>query len=169
MKGDREACLEAGMDAFVPKPIQSVTLLETIEQLGSGLLPASHTDLHAGVATQEIGSDDILDEEALMTLVGDDRQLAGELADLYLDDLEPRVAEIASAARHGDADRLRSAAHALRGSSGSIKAENVSAAAGVLEEMGRSREMGGVLSALELLDVAVASLRPRLVLLAGAP
>jgi len=169
MKGDREACLEAGMDAFVPKPIQSVTLLETIERLGSGLLPASHTDLHAGVATQEIGSDDILDEEALMTLVGDDRQLAGELADLYLDDLEPRVAEIASAARHGDADRLRSAAHALRGSSGSIKAENVSAAAGVLEEMGRSREMGGVLSALELLDVAVASLRPRLVLLAGAP
>ena len=169
MKGDREACLEAGMDAFVPKPIQSVTLLETLEQLGSGSLPASHTDLHAGVATQGIGSDDILDEEALMTLVGDDRQLAGELADLYLDDLEPRVAEIASAAREGDADRLRSAAHALRGSSGSIKAENVSAAAGVLEEMGRSREMGGVLNALELLDVAVASLRPRLVLLAGAP
>ena len=169
MKGDREACLEAGMDAFVPKPIQSVTLLETLEQLGSGSLPASHTDLHAGVATQEIGSDDILDEEALMTLVGDDRQLAGELADLYLDDLGPRVAEIASAARGRDADRLRSAAHALRGSSGSIKAENVSAAAGVLEEMGRSREMGGVLSALELLDVAVASLRPRLVLLAGAP
>jgi signal transduction histidine kinase/CheY-like chemotaxis protein/HPt (histidine-containing phosphotransfer) domain-containing protein len=167
MKGDREACLEVGMDAFVPKPIQSATLLETLDHLGSGSLPASHTDLHAGLATHEIGSDDILDEEALMTLVAGDRQLAGELAELYLDDLEPRVTEIASAAQDGDADRLRAAAHSLRGSSGSIKAENVFAAAGALETMGRSGELEGVHHALNVLDAALVSLRPRLVALAG--
>jgi two-component system sensor histidine kinase/response regulator len=166
MKGDREACLEAGMDAFVPKPIQSATLLQTLEQLGSGSPAVSQPDLPATLATCEIGGDDILDEEALMTLVAGDRQLAGELAELYLDDLEPRVTEIASAAQDRDADRLRAAAHCLRGSSGSIKAENVFAAAGALEAMGRSGEMQGVTHALKVLDAALVSLRPRLVALA---
>jgi hypothetical protein len=43
----------------------------------------------------------------------------------------------------------------------------VSAAAGVLEAMGRSGELVGVQRALADLNSALASLRPRLVLLAG--
>ena len=31
MKGDAERCLEAGMDGYIPKPIQMQTLLETIQ------------------------------------------------------------------------------------------------------------------------------------------
>jgi HPt (histidine-containing phosphotransfer) domain-containing protein len=58
-------------------------------------------------------------------------------------------------------------AHALRGSAGSLKAGIVSAAAGVLEKMGRSGELGGVQHALIELNAALASLRPRLVILAG--
>jgi two-component system, sensor histidine kinase and response regulator len=34
MKGDRERCLEAGMDGYVSKPIQADELLQTIENLG---------------------------------------------------------------------------------------------------------------------------------------
>ena len=164
MKGDREACLAAGMDAFVPKPIQSAKLLEVLEQLAAGSLPDSSKEVDPD---DFVGTEKTLDEAALMKLVGGNRELASELAELYLTDLEPRVNEITAAVGARDGVRLRSAAHALRGSSGSIKAENVSAAAGVLEGMGQSGEMDGVLRALELLTVAVASLRPRLVLLAG--
>lgn len=35
MKGDRERCLEAGMDAYVSKPLQAQQLLEVIESLVS--------------------------------------------------------------------------------------------------------------------------------------
>jgi two-component system sensor histidine kinase/response regulator len=163
MKGDRDACLKAGMDAFVPKPIQSARLIEVLEQLASGSLPHSSPE----VEMDDTVGTETLDEAALMKLVGGNRELASELAELYLTDLEPRVTEIAAAVGARDGDRLRSAAHGLRGSSGSMKAESVSAAASVLEEMGRSGEMDGVLRALELLNVALASLRPRLVLLAG--
>jgi two-component system sensor histidine kinase/response regulator len=162
MKGDREACLKAGMDAFVPKPIQSAKLLEVLQQLASGSLPDSSDEAE----TDAVGTE-TLDEAALMKLVGGNRALASELAELYLTDLEPRLTAITAAVGARDGDRLRAAAHALRGSSGSMKAESVSAAAGVLEAMGRSGEMDGVLRALELLNVALASLRPRLVLLAG--
>jgi HPt (histidine-containing phosphotransfer) domain-containing protein len=102
-----------------------------------------------------------------MELVGGDRALAGELAGLFLEDLEPRVTEITAAVRGLDAGRLRAGAHALRGSAGTMKAQSVSQAAGVQETMGRSGELHGVQVALENLNTALASLRPRLVALAG--
>jgi len=33
MKGDREHCIEAGMDAHVPKPVSATHLLEMIQKL----------------------------------------------------------------------------------------------------------------------------------------
>ena len=117
--------------------------------------------------TDDADRTEALDEVALMTLVGGDRRLAGELAGLFLDELEPRVSQITAAVTALDADRLRDRAHALRGSAGSLRAETVSAAAGVLEAMGRSHDLDGVLQALEELNVALASLRPRLLELAG--
>ena len=163
MKEGREACLEAGMDAFLSKPIQAAQLVETLERLASGSLP----DLNADAKSADTDGAETLDEVALMKLVGGNRELAGELAELYLDDLKPRVDEITAAVGERNADCLVAAAHALRGSSGSLRAENVSAAAGALEAMGRSGELEGVQRALDVLTAALASLRPRLVLLAG--
>jgi len=173
MKGHREACFEAGMDGFAPKPIQSAKLLEMLDRLGTGSMPAmSETATADGVESEALdevalGESEALDEVALMKLIGGDRKLAGELAELFLEDLEPRVTEITAAVTQRDADRLRAGAHALCGSAGSLKAGIVSAAAGALEAMGRSGEMVGVQGALADLNSALASLRPRLVLLAG--
>ena len=158
------ACTEKMLEELEETPTQSHKLVEGLEQLASGSLPESSKEVDAD---EVVGTEKTLDEAALMKLVGGNRELASELAELYLTDLEPRVNEITIAARARDGVRLRAAAHALRGSSGSIKAENVSAAAGVLEGMGQSGELDGVLHALELLTVAIATLRPRLVLLAG--
>lgn len=164
MKGDREACFEAGMDGFAPKPIHSAKLLEMLERLGSES-PLRGPSREG--ETEDAGRADALDEAALLKLVGGNRELVGELAEMFLEDLEPRVTEITAAVSERDAVRLRSGAHALSGSAGSLKAGVVSAAAAVLEGMGRSGELAGVHHALAELNVAIASLRPRLVLLAG--
>jgi hypothetical protein len=37
MKGDREHCLESGMDAYVSKPLRPETLFEAMEQLVAGV------------------------------------------------------------------------------------------------------------------------------------
>ena len=109
-----------------------------------------------------------LDETALMAVVGGDRELARQLAALFLEDLGPRVTEITAAVSELDAKRLHAGAHALRGSAGSIKADIVAAAAGVLEAMGRASKLEGVMRALDELTIAVANLRPRLVALAAS-
>lgn len=108
-----------------------------------------------------------LDEAALLILVGGDQKLAAELAQLFLNDIEPRMTEITTAVTEHDAVRLRAGAHALRGSAATMQADDVSAAAGDLETMGRSGLLDGVQRALEALNVAMTILRPRLVALAG--
>jgi signal transduction histidine kinase/CheY-like chemotaxis protein/HPt (histidine-containing phosphotransfer) domain-containing protein len=177
MKGDREACLEAGMDGFVPKPIQSARLLEALELLATGSPPETPLQIahlsqanEAGpqrVAVEQPSAD--LDEAALLVVVGGNRALAGELAVLFLDDIEPRMKEINTAVTERDADRLRAGAHALRGSAATMTAHSVAAAAEELETMGRSGLLDGVQRVLEKLNAALAILRPRLVALTGAP
>ena len=113
------------------------------------------------------GDTDTLDEAALMNVVGGDRNLAGELAQLFLDDLDDRVAEITAAVEARQVDRLRAAAHALRGSAGSLRAGSVRDASGALESIASSGFLEGAKHALNVLDLALASLRPRLVKMTG--
>jgi HPt (histidine-containing phosphotransfer) domain-containing protein len=110
---------------------------------------------------------DDFDEAALLVVVGGNRDLAAQLAVLFLDDLEPRMKEINTSVAERDASRLRAGAHALRGSAATMTAKNVATAAGALETMGRSGVLGGVQRAVEELDAALAVLRPRLVALTG--
>jgi HPt (histidine-containing phosphotransfer) domain-containing protein len=128
-------------------------------QLAGGLL--------SGVKPDDIGDTDTLDEPALMTVVGGDRKLASELAQLFLDDLDNRVAEINAAVEARQVDRLRAAAHALRGSAGSLRAGNVRDASGALESIASSASLEGAMHALNVLDLALASLRPRLAKMTG--
>jgi HPt (histidine-containing phosphotransfer) domain-containing protein len=103
-----------------------------------------------------------------MTLVGGDRELASQLAALFLEDLAPRLTEITAAVSELDSKRLQMGAHALRGSAASINADIVAATAGVLETMGRASKLDGVQRALDDLTIAVANLRPRLVALVAS-
>ena len=108
-----------------------------------------------------------LDEPALMKVVGGDRKLANELAQLFLDDLDNRVAEITAAVEARQVDSLRAAAHALRGSAGSLRAGNVRDASGALESIASSASLEGAMHALNVLDLALATLRPRLAKMTG--
>lgn len=184
MKGDREACFAAGMDGFAPKPIQSVKLLEMLDRLASGstraatpatampavsaTTPANSTYVVTGpTEPADISDSATLDEVGLMQLVSGNGALASELAGLFLADLEPRVKEITAAVNGRDAPRLRMGAHALAGSAGTIKAGLVAATAKALETIARSGELSEGPNALVKLNSALASLRPRLVVLAG--
>jgi signal transduction histidine kinase/DNA-binding response OmpR family regulator/ligand-binding sensor domain-containing protein len=44
MKGDRERCLDCGMDGYLPKPIRASELDEVLEQIESGLAPTAQPE-----------------------------------------------------------------------------------------------------------------------------
>ena len=68
MKGDRERCLEAGMDGYVSKPIQVEELFKAIEDLTSTsvvALPRPRVERRA---------DEVIDGAAVLALVGGDEE-----------------------------------------------------------------------------------------------
>jgi PAS domain S-box-containing protein len=135
MKGDRERCLEAGMDGYISKPIRSGELEQAIAQLISPPKPSK------GPVSEVSHADDVIDYATLLAGVDGDRRLLREIVRLFLADCPQRLSEIKEAIRRGDAGALGRAAHALKGSVGNFAAHKAFAACRRLENMGRGSDL----------------------------
>src|SRR5262245_31309031 len=124
MAGDRERCLAAGMDGYLSKPVDPQLLFAAVERPGTS---TSVLDAAASPA--------IFDMDALLTRVGGDRELMIEVIRLFLEDCPARLENIAAAMAANDADAVRVAAHALKGSAGSLGAVAVYDTSTTLEHL----------------------------------
>jgi signal transduction histidine kinase/CheY-like chemotaxis protein len=166
MKGDRERCLQAGMDGYVSKPIQPQELWEAI----GFLVPVSRTRAAAEAPPAPaagLTAGDVFDREAVLKRVGGSTELLQEIVKLFLDECPRLLGEVHEAVARRDADRLHRAAHALKGTVANFKAPAVFDAALRLEVMGRSGQLDGSAEAcrtlegeIERLERALAELRP---------
>jgi CheY-like chemotaxis protein/anti-sigma regulatory factor (Ser/Thr protein kinase) len=138
MKEDREACLAAGMDGYVAKPISPTTLFEQIEAVRG----------HPGPGPARRG----LDVDDLLARCDGDPQLLRELATIFLGDYPARLAAVRTAAQRRDARALQAEAHALKGAAGNFGAPDAVEAARRLEFMARDSDLAGVDTALAELE-----------------
>ncbi len=90
--------------------------------------------------------------EALLSRVGGDKEIFVELCDIFLDDAPKRLAAIRTALGAGDAQALRAAAHAFKGSAGVFDADAIVAAARQLEELGGLGDLTGAPPVVETLE-----------------
>jgi CheY-like chemotaxis protein len=154
MKGDCERCLAAGMDAYIPKPIQASELLRILQALpfGAATLPSSSTLLAAPPTAP-------FDSEVLLSMLGGDEDLRSELIRLFLKNVERQMQEIEVAAEPRDDARLYRAAHSLKGSTSSLAATPSSDAALELEQACERGDAAGIVQALAKLRREVGRLR----------
>jgi PAS domain S-box-containing protein len=136
--GERGACLAAGMDEVMLKPVTSRDLAEALRQV----LPAAEPALPA------------IDPAAIERLDEDlgDRAEVRRIAGIYLDQLAPAARAVAAAAAAERGDELRRAAHRLGSASATFGASRVAKLGHRLEALGadgRPEAAGELARALE--------------------
>jgi CheY-like chemotaxis protein len=156
MKGDRERCLAAGMDGYVPKPIRHQDLFETIQTLVMDV-PNIPTP-----APPEKPPAEVLDEALLASRVDNDPQLLRDLVDLFLEECPRLVDEIRVALDRKDAKALQRGAHSLKGSTSNLAAKMASEAALKLETLAQAGDLVHAESVLQELECQLLRLKPAL-------
>jgi two-component system sensor histidine kinase/response regulator len=151
MAGDRESCLEAGMDGYVAKPISVAELVTTIQSVMTAYPPLGES----GVALREPA---LLDRPALLRRYAEHHDLLFEIAELFEAQAPHWMAALDEAVARGDADALASGAHALRGSAANFMAAETVDAAVCLETTARKGDLILAGKAVEVLKKSVARL-----------
>ncbi len=146
MKGDREKCLQAGMDAYVSKPIKSNELFCTLENV------VDNVQFPEPVAAKRSQLESVLELSSLLESCGGDKALLMEMLTLFVDDSPLYWEEMKQAAQQGDPAALASASHSLKGMVGSLGADSAFETALKLENMGRNCDLNGVEEALRQME-----------------
>jgi len=160
LKGDRERCLEAGMDGYVSKPIRPAELLQALQ----AVVPALAGPL--ALTADQVAWGGSLDMTAALAGVMGDRQLLAELAGLFLAECPRWLTEMRAAVAGGDPHRLQLSAHALKGGVVTFAAGAAYEAALRMEKMGQAGDLSTAPEALAGLAQEVEHLRPALAALA---
>ena len=144
LKGDRERCLEAGMDAYVSKPIQAPLLFEAIDSVvPNPALAASVPEKLPEDEAAPAASVKVFDHEAALAMLDGDTELFSELVGLFTTESVQLLNQIHESIAARDAKLLERSAHSLKGSAAAFSAEPSRAVAQRLEGMGARGEFGG--------------------------
>ena len=134
MKGDRERCLESGMDDYIAKPIRSHDLFAAfVRTLGDGVLLPDQP-------TAEKPQPRINWRKA-MDAVDGDQDLLREIVGVFLAETPKLLAELETGIARGDATTAERAAHTLKGSLRPFEATAALELAGELEAFARQRNL----------------------------
>jgi len=156
MQGDREKCLEAGMNDYVSKPVPPRSLYEKLELWLPKTVRVQRMDLeqsqnlNAG-AKQASAQDQesvVFDKAGFVLGLMNDEELIQIVLNAFLDDMPRKVEALKKHVAAGDATNVELLAHTIKGASGQVGGKALSAVAAVVERLGKE---GNTYSANDLL------------------
>jgi CheY-like chemotaxis protein len=149
MTADREACLKAGMDGYISKPINAAELFGTLERIfpnRSGIEAPPRA-----AAPRARSRTEVLDLARLEHNMEGDAAMMQEVIEVYLQDLPQREKEMLDALTRGDAPTLARAAHTMKGVLQTLAASpaaDVAVRLEILARCGNLAEAEGLLAEL---------------------
>jgi two-component system sensor histidine kinase/response regulator len=161
-KGDRERCLQAGMDDYVAKPIKTEELFTVIEKLADGPQCKREKKYSPFSRNGGLPPTDVFVLSKALEVVDGDIELFRDIANLFLENLPDSVARVREAIKMADGHALERAAHSLKGSVSNFGAKRAFEAAYRLEVLGREGRLPEAEDALTGLDEELKGFRSAL-------
>jgi PAS domain S-box-containing protein len=141
MQGDREKCLEAGMDDYVSKPVAPHTLIERLKKwLPKNLDKSDHIKQKQGpekTKESQIAEPLIWDKAGMLERLMDDEELARKIMDGFLADIPQQIQTLKAFLKAGDISGAERQAHTIKGASANIGGEKLRAVAFEIEKTAR--------------------------------
>ena len=129
MQGDRERCLDAGMDGYLSKPIDRFELYAAVEGAPVKVVSMEPADLV------------IFDRTSLLARLDGDVELLEQILEVIVADCPSRLTAVDQALAANNAQGLAAAAHAIKGAALNLSANRLAVVAGALETIGHHGEL----------------------------
>jgi len=151
LTGDKEKCIEAGMNDYISKPIiadQMIRIIDKWVKIVPSYVKPNVTE------TLKLKSE-ILDIEHLEKMSAGDKEFRDELINTYIEDVNARFDNLASLIFKKDVDKTINEAHTIKGASYSIGAVRVGDIAKNIEMAGRNNNLHTAADNLHYLKEAI--------------
>lgn len=155
MKGDRERCLQSGMDDHVTKPIQRDELWTAIDRLLGHLEPVVQLD-----EPVENKDDAAAESLAIPAYMQNNLKLLRKIVPSFIETSQKLLADLQSAIAQKDTAKVAFAAHSLKSSVGNFGAASAQEAALQLEMLGKAGDLTGADEIFSDLEGAIERLKP---------
>jgi CheY-like chemotaxis protein len=159
MKGDRERCLEAGMDDYVSKPIDPNELFAKVEKWSKTTLSKKSSHSNKSSVRQRQAKGFPLDIQSAMNRVGEDKELFQNILQEFMRYLPDQLQKLNNAINKGDAKEVEREAHSLKGASANLSANALVEWASQLELLGKKFDLADAKKMMENLKTDAEQLK----------
>ncbi|MGO9014498.1 MAG: response regulator [Dissulfurispiraceae bacterium] len=153
MKGDREKCLQWGMDDYISKPISLQELAKALEKWlpqAQVKLPATTGMTHCKTAAIEALP--VFDFPGLMERIMDDMDLARRIIAAFMEEIPRMLDELRDQIVRGDAYLAGRQAHKIKGAAANTGFMAMSAIAADMQKAGEKGQMEAIIALMPELE-----------------
>ena len=164
MKGDRELCLEAGMDDYISKPVTPQALMNALNKWLPKILDAGSKQPQIWADGTSAYEEEIMvfDKKGMLVRLMDDEDLARMVIDSYLKDMPHQIEKLQGFMKTGDSNGVEHQAHTIKGASANIGGEAVREVAFEIEMAAKAGDMNTVNARMPELEIRFACLEQEL-------
>ncbi|HWR57856.1 MAG TPA: response regulator, partial [Thermodesulfovibrionales bacterium] len=166
MTGDRKRCIQSGMDDYISKPVTPEGMYGMIrkwtasgEKEYGGELETAPVAPDGGQKETGLAGESPVDMKSAMSRFDNDAAFLKRMFIKFMECVPEQMKALTEAATAGDAAKVQSSAHGIKGSASTLSALRVSSLAADIEDMGYRNDLSGVMPLVEELRGEISRLR----------
>ncbi|RQD58779.1 MAG: PAS domain S-box protein [Desulfonatronovibrio sp. MSAO_Bac4] len=172
LKEDKERCLAAGMNDYITKPVKSSEIRSLLEEWITKNKPETH-DADQNIAESLITENNgkkpepssvtsIFDQKAFMNRIIDDKDLAQELLNIFLESVPKKISFILEKSDTAHIEEINKTAHSIKGTSANIGCVHLSKIAAGIEMAARKNDLNEVKKLHSVLEESYKITKPEI-------